>query len=143
MLSILLCVWTCGVSAPLDYYQQVTQQVMQGAATRNAGTSRRLRQLSNQLRQIARSCTQLHKLPRRLLTNGSPRGKAWRALHAQSRRRELCRSLRAAYRFLGPTTIPFPSSHAQTGRGIQPGCQHTHNARARDARITSCKGRLA
>ena len=52
MLSILLCVWTCGVSAPLDYYQQVTQQVMQGAATRNAGTSRQPRQLSNQLRQL-------------------------------------------------------------------------------------------
>ena len=88
-------------------------------------------------------CNQLHTLPRRLLTNGSLRGKTWRALHAQSLGRKLCRSLRAAKRFLGPTTIPFPSSHAQTGRGIQPGCQHTHNARARDARITSCKGRLA
>jgi hypothetical protein len=47
------------------------------------------------------SCMQLHTLPREGSPMVSLRAKAWRALHAQARRRELCCSLRAAHRFLG------------------------------------------
>ena len=142
MLRILLCVWTCGVSAPLDYYQQVTQQVMQGAATRNAGTSRRLRQLSNQLRRIARSCTQLHKWPQRLLTNGSLRGKAWRALHAQSRSTSCAAHCEQHIDFSDPPPSPFhPPMPRQGAASSQDASTHTTRARETHASQAAKAGR--
>ena len=132
MLRILLCVWTCGVSALLDYYQQVTQQVTQGAATRDAGTSRRPRQLSNQQRWI---CMLMHATPYVATKAPHQVGAFARKLgvhptpsHAGASRAAHCEQ---AHRILGPTTIPFPSSHAQTGRASSQDAS-THTSRARE-----------
>ena len=62
-------------------------------------------------------CNQLHTLPRRLHTSGSLRGKTWRALHAQSLGRKLCRSLRAAKRFLGGGGRIAPAIRRLTSTG--------------------------
>ena len=50
--------------------------------------------------------------------------------------------LRAVRGFLGPTTIPYSTTNARSGRYIQMDVC-THTPRARDACTPGCKGRLA
>jgi hypothetical protein len=75
--------------------------------------------------------------------SGSLRAKARRAPHAQPRGREPSRSLRVGSWNSRTHHHPLSILPRPNRAGIQPGCQHTHIARARDARITSCKGRSA